>query len=157
MNRLRKRHPAVAPHLLDADFRIPDGTATFVCCRADPIPSCYPFESDTLTPHDVVITAATIRDRRWMRRIPREVFIWLAGVGLCNGLAVLLLYTALSLGPVVLVSPTVASYPLITIVLRFSLLRTGRPTARLGIGVAMTVAGVAVLLISKGCKRSIWD
>lgn len=98
----------------------------------------------------VVLTAAFLRNRRWMRHLPREGFLWFAGVGLCNGLAVLLLYTALSLGPVVLVSPTVASYPLITMVLSLALLRAGRPTARQGVGVAMTVIGVAVLLMSKG-------
>lgn len=98
----------------------------------------------------VVITAASLRDRRWIRHIPRAGLIWFGAVGLCNGLAVLLLYTALSLGPVVLVSPTVASYPLITLVLSFALLRAGRPTARQAVGVAMTVIGVAVLLMSKG-------
>jgi len=98
----------------------------------------------------VVIAAATMRDHRWIQRVSRRGFIWFSSVGLCNGLAVLLLYTALSRGPVVLVSPTVASYPLITLVLSFALLRTGRPTRRQGLGVAMTVIGVAILLASKG-------
>lgn len=98
----------------------------------------------------VVITAITLRDHRWLRRITKGGFFWFSSVGLCNGLAVLLLYTALSLGPVVLVSPTVASYPLITLMLSLVFFRAGRPTWRQAIGVALTVAGVAVLLISKG-------
>lgn len=98
----------------------------------------------------VVIAAATLRDHRWARSVTTGGLVWFSCVGLCNGLAVLLLYTALSLGPVVLVSPTVASYPLITLVLSLILLRTGHPTSRQAIGVAMTVIGVAVLLISKG-------
>lgn len=97
----------------------------------------------------VVIAAATLRDHRWPQRVSKDGVFWFSSVGLCNGLAVLLLYTALSLGPVVLVSPTVASYPLVTLVLSLILLRTGRPTWRQAIGVAMTVIGVAVLLISK--------
>ena len=96
----------------------------------------------------VVITAITLRDHQWPRRINKGGFVWFSCVGLCNGLAVLLLYTALSLGPVVLVSPTVAGYPLITLLLSLIFLRTSRPTWRQAIGVAMTVIGVAGLLIS---------
>lgn len=97
----------------------------------------------------VVIAAATVRDRQWPQRVSRGGVLWFSGVGLCNGLAVLLLYTALSMGPVVLVSPTVASYPLITLLLSLVLLQSVRPTARQGLGVAMTVIGVAVLLMSE--------
>lgn len=98
----------------------------------------------------VVIAALTARDHRWPRKVTRNGVVWFSSVGVCNGLAVLLLYTALSMGPVVLVSPTVASYPLITLALSLVLLRTGRPTARQAAGVALTVAGVAGLLVGNG-------
>ena len=66
-------------------------------------------------------------------------------VGLLNGLAVLLMYAALAHGPVALVAPLVACYPLAT--LAFSrLLGTGGVSLTAGLGVAITVAGVALLL-----------
>ncbi len=71
---------------------------------------------------------------------------WFAGVGLCNGGAVLTLYAALAAGPVALVAPLVATYPLITLAL--VRLLPGRaplpPAAR--VGIAATVAGVMLLL-----------
>ena len=69
-----------------------------------------------------------------------------AGVGLCNGAAVLLLYLALRNGPVSLVSPLVATYPLFTLALGGVLARVERPTARMIGGVALSVAGVMLLL-----------
>jgi len=71
---------------------------------------------------------------------------WFAAVGLCNGGAVLTMYAALAAGPVVLVAPLVATYPLVTLAL--SALLLGRATlgrATLA-GVAITVAGVMLLL-----------
>jgi drug/metabolite transporter (DMT)-like permease len=76
--------------------------------------------------------------------------LWFAAVGLCNGLAVLILYAALARGPVALVAPLVASYPLAT--LAFGALLLGRVTLdrRVVLGVVVTVAGVAVLLAASG-------
>ncbi len=71
---------------------------------------------------------------------------WFAAVGLCNGGAVLTLYAALGAGPVVLVAPLVAIYPLVTLALSALLLgRAGLGGATLA-GVAATVAGVMLLL-----------
>jgi drug/metabolite transporter (DMT)-like permease len=41
--------------------------------------------------------------------------LWFGCVGACNGLGVLALYSALARGPVLLVSPLVATYPLVTL------------------------------------------
>jgi drug/metabolite transporter (DMT)-like permease len=72
---------------------------------------------------------------------------WFALTGLLNGLAVLSLYGALDGGPVHLVSPIVATYPLFTLVLSAAWLRRERLTGRLASGVALTAAGVVILLV----------
>lgn len=98
------------------------------------------------------VSAAVVVVSAWGRRVPlpgyrdRRGLIWFALVGVGNASAVLLMYAALARGPVALVSPLVATYPLATLAL--SRLVLGRialgPT--IVIGVAMTVVGVAVLL-----------
>jgi drug/metabolite transporter (DMT)-like permease len=71
---------------------------------------------------------------------------WYAAVGLTNGGAVLTLYAALAAGPVLLVAPLVATYPLVTLALSALLFgRTGLTPSMLA-GIAATVAGVMLLL-----------
>jgi drug/metabolite transporter (DMT)-like permease len=72
---------------------------------------------------------------------------WFFVTGLLNGGAVLAMYFALAGGPVQVVSPIVASYPLFTLVLSAMFLRNERPNARQLAGMALTVAGVVSLLI----------
>ena len=68
-------------------------------------------------------------------------------IGLCNGLAVVFLYSALGRGEVVQVSPVVATYPLFTILLNRLIHRDRSMGARGFIGSAVSVAGgVAVIL-----------
>jgi drug/metabolite transporter (DMT)-like permease len=67
-------------------------------------------------------------------------------VGFCNGLAVLLIYAALARGPVTLVAPLFAAYPLVTLALSRLLLRHEPFGPRLALGVAATVAGVVLLI-----------
>jgi drug/metabolite transporter (DMT)-like permease len=74
---------------------------------------------------------------------------WFAAVGLLNGAAVLLTFAALGKGDVGIVSPIVAASPLFTLVLSTLLFRQEKLTARLAIGVGITIAGV-VLLITAG-------
>lgn len=95
----------------------------------------------------VVIAFAVWRARGLPRGVNRAGGAWFAGVGVSNGLAVFLTYAALARGPVTLVSPLVASYPLVTLVLSGLLLRrTVRISGRMVLGVLATVAGVALLL-----------
>ena len=76
----------------------------------------------------------------------RDRLLFLAtGVG--NALAVLLLYAALARAPVGLVAPLVATYPLFTVALGLVFLKGEALTARLLAGIALTVAGVAVVLV----------
>jgi drug/metabolite transporter (DMT)-like permease len=72
--------------------------------------------------------------------------LWFGCVGACNGLGVLAMYAALARGPVLLVSPLVATYPLVTLAFSAVLLRTARVTIALLIGVTVTVAGVMLLV-----------
>jgi drug/metabolite transporter (DMT)-like permease len=94
----------------------------------------------------VVLAAMRWRTGRFMARAPLAGRLWFVGVGLCNGLAVLLLYAALSNGPVTLVSPIVATYPLVTVVLGALVLGAAQRGLRLVAAVVMTVAGIALLL-----------
>jgi drug/metabolite transporter (DMT)-like permease len=72
--------------------------------------------------------------------------LWFAAVGWCNGLAALLMYAALANGSVALVSPLVATYPLVTVVGSMFLVGKIEGGPRLAFGVALTVAGVALLI-----------
>lgn len=67
-------------------------------------------------------------------------------VGIGNAAAVLLLYAALAHAPVALVAPLVATYPLFTLAFSALLLREERLERRLLAGIALTVAGVVVVL-----------
>jgi drug/metabolite transporter (DMT)-like permease len=94
----------------------------------------------------VVLTAAKLRTGNFIAPAPRSSRLWFALVGICNGLAVLLMYAALANGPVALVSPLVATYPLVTVALSALLLERTGGGWRLALAVALTVAGVALLL-----------
>ena len=78
--------------------------------------------------------------------ITRQGAVIFAAVGLCNGAAVLLLYLALRSGPVSLVSPLVATYPLFTLAFGAALARAEPISVRMVGGVALSVLGVMLLL-----------
>ena len=94
----------------------------------------------------VIAGAVTLRANGRAPQLNRAGTAWFAAVGLSNGLAVLTMYAALARGSVTLVSPLVATYPLVTLALSGLLLRAAGLTAQLCLGVAVTVAGVALLL-----------
>ncbi len=94
----------------------------------------------------VVISAVALRAGASRAGFRRRGLPWFACVGVCNGGAVLALYAALARGPVTLVSPLVATYPLATLALGALLLRPARIGVRVVGGVALTVAGVAMLI-----------
>jgi drug/metabolite transporter (DMT)-like permease len=94
----------------------------------------------------VLVAAASSRPRQVGVRATLRGRLWFVGVGLCNGLAVLLMYAALAQGPVALVSPLVAIYPLVTVAGSVVILGNTDRIPRLALGVALTVAGVALLL-----------
>jgi drug/metabolite transporter (DMT)-like permease len=98
------------------------------------------------TVSSAVVWAAAL-GRRARPEFNRHGAIWFAVTGILNGVAVLCLYRALSTGAVVLVSPIVATYPLFTLMLSALVLREERMSGMLITGVALTVAGVIVLLV----------
>jgi drug/metabolite transporter (DMT)-like permease len=96
----------------------------------------------------VLILAALVPGRALEQTFDIRGPLWFAAVGLCNGSAVLSMYAALGLGPVTLVSPLIASYPLVTLLLSFRFLKCERVDARLVAAVAITVGGVVLLLVT---------
>ena len=94
----------------------------------------------------VILTVAVIRSRGIPKGFSRPGVLWFACVGTANTFAVLTLYAALAKGSVVLVAPLAATYPLVTLALSALLLKSERITPALVAGIAITVAGVALLL-----------
>jgi drug/metabolite transporter (DMT)-like permease len=96
----------------------------------------------------VVVTALRLRTGRWRPQANARGLAWFAGVGICNGLAVLLMYAALARGPVTIVSPLVATYPLVTVAASALARHAVDSQLRVTVGAALTVAGVLLLLVS---------
>lgn len=94
-----------------------------------------------------VLVVARWRTGRWLAAAPPAARLTFVAVGVSNGLAVLLLYAALTHGPVALVSPLVATYPLATIALGALMPGGIEGDVRLVSGVALTVIGVVLLLV----------
>lgn len=95
----------------------------------------------------VLIAAALVPRRRREQGFDRRGMLWFAAVGLCNGSAVLSMYAALGNGPVTLVSPLVATYPLVTLLLGAVLLKHERVDAPVIAAVTAMVGGVVLLLV----------
>ncbi len=84
--------------------------------------------------------------RRQGRRITGTGVLWFMAVGGLNGGAVLLMYYALNIGSVSVVSPIVATYPLFTMLFSALFLKTETFTPRAVAGVMLAVCGVAVIV-----------
>ena len=72
--------------------------------------------------------------------------LWFAVNGICNGIGTLLLYAALGAGPVTIVAPIYATYPLVTVALSALVLVHVRITMKLVLGTALAVGGVVLIL-----------
>ncbi len=94
----------------------------------------------------VVLIFARLKTGRFIAEAPLHGRLWFVGVGMCNGIGVLAMYAALGSGPVALVAPLVATYPLMTVGLGALVLRRVEGAARLAAGSVLTVAGVIFLL-----------
>lgn len=95
----------------------------------------------------VVLTFERIRTGRFIAHGPIAGHLWFAAVGICNGVATLMLYAAVGYGRVSLVTPLIATYPLVTVVLSALILTHVRITGKLACGTLAAVAGVVLVLI----------
>jgi len=94
-----------------------------------------------------VLTVERVRTGRFMAQAPLSGKLWFACNGICNGIGTLLLYMALGAGPVSLVAPLYATYPLFTVGLSVLFLGNVKITFRLVAGTALTVGGVVLVLV----------
>jgi drug/metabolite transporter (DMT)-like permease len=96
----------------------------------------------------VLIVSALARAGATVPEIDHRGALWFAAVGLCNGLSVLAMYAALEYGPVTVVSPIVAGYPLVTLLLSCAFLEKEHVSPQMIGGVASAVCGVVLLFVT---------
>jgi drug/metabolite transporter (DMT)-like permease len=94
----------------------------------------------------VVLAVQRIRKGNFVAEASLPGRIWFAITGISNGLSALTLFAAVRNGPVTLVAPLLAIYPLVTVILTAIMLRHIEITARIVAGTVLTVAGVALVL-----------
>jgi len=95
----------------------------------------------------VVLGVERVRNGNFVADAPWPGRFWFAVTGVCNGLSALTLFAAVRNGPIALVAPIVAIYPLVTMILSAITLHHVRITPRIVAGAMLTVAGVALVLI----------
>jgi drug/metabolite transporter (DMT)-like permease len=96
----------------------------------------------------VLISAGLLREGRRLYRFEGRGWLWFPFVGICNGLGLLLMYAALARGPVAVVAPLAACYPVPTMIFSRLLFAREPLLPRVGLGVTVTVAGVVFLLLA---------
>jgi drug/metabolite transporter (DMT)-like permease len=94
----------------------------------------------------VVLVVQRVRKGTFAVQAPWPGRLWFAVTGICNGLSLLTQFAALRYGPITLVTPIAAIYPLVTVLLSAIVLRHVRITPRIVAGTVLTVAGVALVL-----------
>jgi drug/metabolite transporter (DMT)-like permease len=94
----------------------------------------------------IILLVGAMREGSAILPFNNRGWAWFVPVGLLNGASLLAMYAALAQGPVAVVAPLVACYPLATLVFSRLLLGSGGLTGSARLGVAITVAGVALLL-----------
>lgn len=95
----------------------------------------------------VVITVGLLRTRGTAARFTPLGVKWFMLVGVLNGIATWAGIEAVARGPVALVAPVVATYPLFTLVIGLAMARSLQLNWKQAAGVAATVTGVVLLLI----------
>lgn len=99
----------------------------------------------SLIGYGVSTVSVTLAARGRPRSRERSAIGWFMATGVLNGLAVLLMYAALSAARVSLVAPVVAGYPLVTVLLA-AVLREERLSARTLAGALFIAGGIAYLV-----------
>jgi drug/metabolite transporter (DMT)-like permease len=94
----------------------------------------------------VVLAVQRVREGTFVAKAPASGISWFAFTGILNGLATLSMFSAVRHGPITLVAPIVAVYPLVTVLLSTIMLKHIAITPRIVGGTLLTVAGVALVL-----------
>jgi drug/metabolite transporter (DMT)-like permease len=94
----------------------------------------------------VVLIVQRVRAGTFVAKAPASGISWFAVTGIFNGLATLTMFSAVRHGPITLVAPIVAVFPIVTLVLSAIVLKHLVITARIVGGTVLTVAGVALVL-----------
>jgi drug/metabolite transporter (DMT)-like permease len=94
----------------------------------------------------VVLIVQRVRAGTFVAKAPASGISWFAVTGIFNGLATLTMFSAVRHGPITLVAPIVAVFPIVTLVLSAIVLKHIVITARTVGGTVLTVAGVALVL-----------
>jgi len=94
-----------------------------------------------------VLLIERIRTGHFIVQGPLHGRLWFAATGVVNGVGTLLLYAAVGAGPITVVAPVNATYPLVTMGLSALVLSNVRITPRLLLGVGLAVAGVVLILV----------
>ena len=95
----------------------------------------------------VVLTVQLVRKGSLVVEGSRSGRLWFMITGISNGISALSLFAAVRHGPITLVAPLAAIYPLVTVGLSAIMLKHIAITPRIVAGTALTVAGVALVLI----------
>lgn len=93
----------------------------------------------------VLLAVQRIRQGKFLADAPQSGLVWFAVTGIANGLATLTMFTAVRHGPITLVAPVIAVFPLVTVLLS-KLVLNSVITPRIVGGTVLTVAGVALVL-----------
>jgi len=96
----------------------------------------------------VLVSAGVLYEGRRLYRFESRGWLWFPLVGICNGIGLLLIYAALARGPVAVVAPLAACYPVPTMIFSRYLVAREPLAPRMGFGVIVTVAGVVLLLLA---------
>jgi len=94
----------------------------------------------------VVLAVHRVREGRFIAKAQASGQLWFVVTGIANGLATLTMFAAVRHGPITLVAPIVAVYPLVTVLLSKFMLKHIAITPRIVGGTVLTVAGVALVL-----------
>jgi drug/metabolite transporter (DMT)-like permease len=94
----------------------------------------------------VVLIVQRIRTGSFVAEAPKSGRFWFAVTGISNGFSALTLFAAVRHGPITLIAPLVAIYPLVTVILSAVMLKHVAITRRIVAGTVLTVAGVALVL-----------
>lgn len=96
----------------------------------------------------VVLIGANRLRRGERPKLSRRDLAWFAATGVLNGGAVLLMYYALSMAPVWVVAPIIASSPLLTALISAVVLHDDKLSLRAAVGAGVTIVAIIWLMRS---------